>query len=75
MTQVVFFWLPEHSHWLGRHLEGSTINVHFFPILQSVKCVWGGGGVGEEQYCVSNKLRNFFDFHDVHMAVNFNVIL
>lgn len=26
-------------------------------------------------YSVSNKLRNFFDFHDVHMAVNFHVIL
>lgn len=26
-------------------------------------------------YGVSNKLRNFFDFHDVHMAVNFRVML
>lgn len=67
------FWLPEHSHRLGWHLERNTINVHFFRILQSVLSrKWGGE---KPQYCVSNKLRNFFDFHDVHMAVNFNVIL
>lgn len=54
--------------------ERSTINTQCFPSTAYQ------GEVGEKKkttphYGVSNKLRNFFDFHDVHMAVNFRVML
>lgn len=55
--------------------ESSTINMHFFPGTHLTEHIREKAGEKNPRYGVSNKLRNFFDFHDVHMAVNFNVML
>lgn len=42
---------------------------------QHIREKWVGKKKPTPHSGVSNKLRNFFDFHDVHMAVNFHVML
>lgn len=71
VTRVAWSQLLKLSHRLESGTISGVPSQHPFRRARQGE----SGGAKNPQYCVSNKLRNFFDFHDVHMAVNFNVRL